>query len=47
MIDPSYVKEVLIPEDRLQQRISELGAQISRDYVGEDLLLLAVLKGSV
>jgi len=47
MIDPSYVKEVLIPEDRLQQRISELGAQISRDYAGEDLLLLAVLKGSV
>ena len=47
MIDPSFVKEVLIPEDRLQQRISELGAQISRDYAGEDLLLLAVLKGSV
>ncbi len=47
MIDPSYVKEILIPEDRLQQRISELGAQISRDYAGEDLLLLAVLKGSV
>ena len=47
MIDPSYVKEVLIPEDRLQKRISELGAQISRDYAGEDLLLLAVLKGSV
>jgi hypoxanthine phosphoribosyltransferase len=47
MIDPSYVKEVLIPEDRLQQRIGELGAQISRDYAGEDLLLLAVLKGSV
>lgn len=47
MIDPSYVKEILIPEDRLQQRITELGAQISRDYAGEDLLLLAVLKGSV
>jgi len=47
MIDPSYVKEILIPEDRLQQRIGELGAQISRDYAGEDLLLLAVLKGSV
>jgi hypoxanthine phosphoribosyltransferase len=47
MIDPSYVKEILIPEDRLQQRIGELGAQISRDYEGQDLLLLAVLKGSV
>jgi hypoxanthine phosphoribosyltransferase len=47
MIDPSYIKEILIPEDCLQERICELGAQISRDYAGQDLLLLAVLKGSV
>jgi hypoxanthine phosphoribosyltransferase len=47
MIDPSYVKEILIPEDRLQERICELGAQISRDYAGQNLLLLAVLKGSI
>lgn len=47
MIDPSYIKEILIPEDRLRARICELGAQISRDYAGQDLLLLAVLKGSV
>lgn len=47
MIDPSYLKDILIPEDRLQQRIAELGAQISRDYAGQDLMLLAVLKGSV
>ena len=47
MIDPSYFKEILIPEDCLQERICELGAQISRDYAGQDLLLLAVLKGSV
>jgi hypoxanthine phosphoribosyltransferase len=47
MIDPSYIKEILIPEDRLQERICELGAQISRDYAGQDLLLLSVLKGSV
>ncbi len=47
MIDPSYIKEILIPQDRLQQRIGELGAQISRDYAGQDLLLIAVLKGSV
>lgn len=47
MIDPSYIREILIPQDRLQQRIGELGAQISRDYAGQDLLLIAVLKGSV
>jgi hypoxanthine phosphoribosyltransferase len=47
MIDPSYIAEILIPSDRLQARIEELGAEISRDYEGKDLLLLSVLKGSV
>ena len=47
MIDPSYVSEILIPSDKLQARIAELGAEISRDYAGQDLLLLSVLKGSV
>lgn len=47
MIDPSYVEEVLVPEESLQIRVAELGAAISRDYAGRDLLLLAVLKGSV
>jgi hypoxanthine phosphoribosyltransferase len=47
VIDPSYIAEILIPSDRLQARIAELGAEISRDYAGQDLLLLAVLKGSV
>jgi hypoxanthine phosphoribosyltransferase len=47
MIDPSYIAEILIPPDRLQARIEELGAEISRDYEGKDLLLLSVLKGSV
>jgi hypoxanthine phosphoribosyltransferase len=47
VIDPSYVAEVLIPADRLQARIVELGRAISRDYEGRELLLLSVLKGSV
>jgi hypoxanthine phosphoribosyltransferase len=47
MIDPSLLSEVLISSDQLQQRVKELGAEISRDYAGQDLLLLSVLKGSV
>ena len=39
--------EVLIPSDRLQSRIEELGAKITRDYQGKDLVLVAVLKGAV
>jgi len=29
MIDPSYIAEILIPSDRLQARIEELGAEIT------------------
>ena len=47
MIDPSYIEEILIPTDVLQARIAELGAQIDRDYAGQDLMLIAVLKGSI
>lgn len=47
MIDPSYISEILIPSDALQARIAELGAEVSMHYQGQDLLLLAVLKGSV
>ncbi|MFQ5611951.1 MAG: hypoxanthine phosphoribosyltransferase [Anaerolineae bacterium] len=42
-----HLKKVLIPEGRLQARIRELGAQISQDYLGQDLLLVCVLKGGV
>jgi hypoxanthine phosphoribosyltransferase len=41
------VTEVLIDRDVLQQRIQELGEQISADYAGRDLLLIGVLKGAV
>lgn len=39
--------EVLISEAALQQRIQELGAEISADYAGEELLLICILKGGV
>jgi len=43
----NYLDEVLLTEAELQARIAELGAQISADYAGENLLLLCVLKGGV
>ncbi len=39
--------EVLFTEEQIQQRLSELAAQVQRDYEGEDLLLVGVLKGAV
>ncbi len=39
--------EILIEADALQIRVAELGAQISADYQGEDLLLICILRGGV
>lgn len=36
---------VLINEETLDQRISEIGAQISRDYEGQEVHLICILKG--
>ena len=41
------LSEVLISEEQLQKRVAEIGAEISRDYRGEDILLIGILKGSV
>ena len=41
------VGEILIDESTLQGRIAELGAQVTEDYRGVDLLLIGVLKGAV
>jgi hypoxanthine phosphoribosyltransferase len=43
-----FIGEVLIPEDKLQARIAELGAEIRRDYADKDnLLLVCILRGGV
>lgn len=39
------VREVLISQKELQQRIAELGKQISEDYQGKNPLFVGVLKG--
>ncbi len=39
--------EVYLTKEQIQKRVAELGARISRDYEGQDLHLVAVLKGSV
>ncbi len=39
--------EILIPEEKIQQRIRELGAQISQDYQGKVPIFVGVLNGAV
>ena len=46
-MDGSAIGEVLVPHEDLQRRVAELGAQISRDYAGRDLVMVGVLKGAL
>jgi hypoxanthine phosphoribosyltransferase len=41
------VSEVLLSEEAIRHRISELGAQITRDYAGKQLVIVGVLTGAV
>lgn len=44
---PLRVGEAIIDERRLQERIAEIAAEVSRDYAGRELLVIGVLKGAV
>jgi hypoxanthine phosphoribosyltransferase len=41
------IAEVLFTEEVLQKRIAELGAEISEDYQGEELILVCILRGGI
>lgn len=41
------VQRVLIDSDTLQNRIRELGRQISADHAGQEVTLICILKGSM
>ncbi|HQD39063.1 MAG: hypoxanthine phosphoribosyltransferase [Firmicutes bacterium] len=41
------VESILITTEQLQEKVKELGAQITKDYKGKDLLAVCILKGSV
>jgi hypoxanthine phosphoribosyltransferase len=41
------IEEILITEEQLQARITELGKVITNDYQGKYLLLIGTLKGAV
>ena len=38
---------VLIPQEEVEKRIREMAAQISKDYEGESLHLVCILRGSI
>ena len=47
MSDDPAIGKILVPAEDLTRRVTELAAEISRDYAGRDLVLIGVLKGAV
>jgi hypoxanthine phosphoribosyltransferase len=41
------VERILISEEQIRAKTAELGRQITKDYLGKDLILIGVLKGAV
>ena len=41
------IDHILVSEQQRRDKVAELGAAISRDYAGRDLLLVSILKGAV
>ncbi|HKP12849.1 MAG TPA: hypoxanthine phosphoribosyltransferase [Blastocatellia bacterium] len=46
LTDETLSEQPLIPQDRLQERVSELGREISAAYIGRELALVAILRGA-
>lgn len=44
---PGDIGPVFLTREQIQQRVAELGAEISRDYAGKDLVVIGVLKGVI
>jgi hypoxanthine phosphoribosyltransferase len=42
-----FIDEILVDENTIEKRVSELGAQISRDYAGQELLVVCLLRGGI
>lgn len=40
------IERVLISEEEIKNKIAEMGAEISKDYEGKNLLVISVLKGA-
>ncbi|MGF6375201.1 hypoxanthine phosphoribosyltransferase [Clostridiales Family XIII bacterium PM5-7] len=47
MADKEIIGKILFTQDEIWERAKILGAEISQDYAGEELILIGTLKGAV
>jgi len=41
------IKEIIYSEEVIKKRVEEIGNQITKDYAGEELVVVGVLRGSI
>ncbi|AEG59544.1 hypoxanthine phosphoribosyltransferase [Desulforamulus ruminis] len=42
-----HMKEILLDEQQIKERVLQLGQQITRDYQGQNILMVGILKGAM
>ena len=47
MLKNNEIDKVLITEEEIKEKVSELGEKITRDYQGKNLIFIGVLRGAV
>lgn len=47
MLKNNEISEILITEEEIKNKITELGKKISKDYKGKNLILVGILRGAV
>jgi hypoxanthine phosphoribosyltransferase len=47
MLKNKEIDEILITEEQIREKITELGKKITQDYQGKDLVFIGVLRGAV
>ena len=47
MLKYNEISEILITEEEIRNKITELGKKISKDYKGKNLILVGILRGAV
>jgi len=45
--ESNIIGNIVLPSSLIQQRVAELGSQITRDYDGKKLLVISILRGGV
>ena len=42
-----HLQSVMFTQEQIQARVKEMGAQISKDFAGQELVMVGILKGAV